>query len=309
MRFEHGKAAIEWVVQEVRCISGGLRAMLSTMNVGACTAFSFFPVMPAAADLEYFGGPCVDMAMAAEWAAHGYKEQNEFINEFLAASPKNVAIFQANYFRVNRQDLRLADGERIILVDRESTTGTESKLEGWEYLAEPQADLTRISDMRIRGMWPDHGVGLLTSLPANSPEWKAIQPIDRRLAEALAERAQYLIADAYSGGALIFVDLANRNQAAKESSVSAVAESEISRARRGRSKGLLWGKNLEEHGLTLIGAKEWRTTESQAGRPSSLNDFYAAHGICIQCRGGGVTVDQRSFCQACGGTGKVSGSL
>ena len=30
--------------------------------------------------------------------------------------------------------------------------------------------------------------------------------------------------------------------------------------------------------------KVWRTSEHDAGRPSSLEDFYKAHGICRDCR-------------------------
>ena len=42
---------------------------------------------------------------------------------------------------------------------------------------------------------------------------------------------------------------------------------------------------LEDHGYSLVGIKEWRTRELEAGRPSSLRDFYAAHGICAACGG------------------------
>lgn len=51
-----------------------------------------------------------------------------------------------------------------------------------------------------------------------------------------------------------------------------------------------------EHGMLSVKprsyeieeAKRWRKVESEAGRPSSLADFFSAHGICPKCTGEGV---------------------
>jgi hypothetical protein len=43
-----------------------------------------------------------------------------------------------------------------------------------------------------------------------------------------------------------------------------------------------------EHGFTLTAIKEWRTAQHAVGLPSSLADFYAAHGLCFDCEGHGV---------------------
>jgi hypothetical protein len=42
-------------------------------------------------------------------------------------------------------------------------------------------------------------------------------------------------------------------------------------------------KSLEEHGFDLVKIKEWRNAEADEGRPSGLDDFYAAHGLCMDC--------------------------
>jgi hypothetical protein len=36
--------------------------------------------------------------------------------------------------------------------------------------------------------------------------------------------------------------------------------------------------------------REWREREYKAGRPSELDDFYRAHGICVVCGGHGKLV-------------------
>jgi hypothetical protein len=44
---------------------------------------------------------------------------------------------------------------------------------------------------------------------------------------------------------------------------------------------------LTKHGYSIEAVKAWRTRESEAGRPSGLDDFYRAHGLCVECRGNG----------------------
>ena len=79
----------------------------------------------------------------------------------------------------------------------------------------------------------------------------------------------------------------------------------------------------------LQDVKRWREVQSDAGRPSGLNDFFAAHGICPTCTGEGVHMvgwsdpideDERraaeelnleqlpvyEVCPACGGSGATA---
>jgi len=42
------------------------------------------------------------------------------------------------------------------------------------------------------------------------------------------------------------------------------------------------------HPYSLVDVKRWREVEYDAGRPSSLADFFAAHAICSTCGGEGV---------------------
>jgi hypothetical protein len=59
--------------------------------------------------------------------------------------------------------------------------------------------------------------------------------------------------------------------------------------------------------------KLWREEENNAGRPSSLEDFFRAHGLCFTCKATGTRLDPVEWegetslykqCPACDGTGK-----
>jgi len=50
-------------------------------------------------------------------------------------------------------------------------------------------------------------------------------------------------------------------------------------------KRLSTPEGLARHGFTLQGIKEWRKKEYDAGRPSGIDDFFRAHGLCVKCRG------------------------
>ena len=50
-----------------------------------------------------------------------------------------------------------------------------------------------------------------------------------------------------------------------------------------------------KHGLipfreqpSLVAIRQWREAQIEAGQPSSLEDYYAAHGICSDCSGYGA---------------------
>jgi len=72
--------------------------------------------------------------------------------------------------------------------------------------------------------------------------------------------------------------------------------------------------NLGKPGFGLSVVKEWRGREANAGRPSSLEDFYRTHGLCFDCRCSGVIVtgfDEETLeylyglCLICKGTGRT----
>ena len=49
-------------------------------------------------------------------------------------------------------------------------------------------------------------------------------------------------------------------------------------------------EGLSRHGFTFQQVREWREGEYKAGRASGLDDFYRAHGICVECGGHGRLV-------------------
>jgi hypothetical protein len=75
--------------------------------------------------------------------------------------------------------------------------------------------------------------------------------------------------------------------------------------------------SLGDHGFSLMGIKEWRTRELEAGRPSGLDDFFVQHNLCLKCRCSGVVMVGRDeagtplweICEDCGGTGTPRSSM
>jgi hypothetical protein len=60
--------------------------------------------------------------------------------------------------------------------------------------------------------------------------------------------------------------------------------------------------------------KRWRTEEHKAGRPSGLEDFFRAHGLCFACKTTGTRLSPVGWdgetplyeqCPVCGGTGTL----
>jgi hypothetical protein len=47
---------------------------------------------------------------------------------------------------------------------------------------------------------------------------------------------------------------------------------------------------LTKHGYGIEQVKLWRAEQSQAGEPSSLEDFFRAHGLCFDCHAGGKNI-------------------
>jgi hypothetical protein len=87
-------------------------------------------------------------------------------------------------------------------------------------------------------------------------------------------------------------------------------------ARRLPYAGLPFGLCGTRFGVEEI--KEWRRQGLIAGRPSGLEDFYAAHSLCWPCRSRGynpVAVDMDGTlplfeeCNACRGTGAIANPM
>jgi hypothetical protein len=71
--------------------------------------------------------------------------------------------------------------------------------------------------------------------------------------------------------------------------------------------------------------KAWRATEFEAGRPSSLEDYFRANGFCIHCHGVGIALNEKRIghkvlgwqgetplfekCEVCDGTGLQSSQM
>jgi hypothetical protein len=68
---------------------------------------------------------------------------------------------------------------------------------------------------------------------------------------------------------------------------------------------------------SLPEVKRWRRIEHDAGRPSSLQDYFRARGLCFACRSTGTNLTPTGWdgevalyqpCHDCGGTGKRTGT-
>ena len=71
---------------------------------------------------------------------------------------------------------------------------------------------------------------------------------------------------------------------------------------------------LDEQGFSLDAIKRWREAQVALGQPSSLEDFFRLHGICLICKCYGLQMtgwDEQdgaplwTVCATCGGTGRV----
>jgi hypothetical protein len=47
---------------------------------------------------------------------------------------------------------------------------------------------------------------------------------------------------------------------------------------------------LTKHGYGIGQVKRWREEQNQAGKPSTLDDFCRAHGLCIHCGAEGKNI-------------------
>ena len=47
---------------------------------------------------------------------------------------------------------------------------------------------------------------------------------------------------------------------------------------------------LLNHGYGLEQLKQWRIAQEEAGKPSTLDDFIRAHGLCVHCRSVGKLI-------------------
>ncbi len=47
---------------------------------------------------------------------------------------------------------------------------------------------------------------------------------------------------------------------------------------------------LMKHGYSIEQVKQWRAEQSQAGKPSTLEDFFPAHGLCSNCHAVGKNI-------------------
>jgi hypothetical protein len=60
------------------------------------------------------------------------------------------------------------------------------------------------------------------------------------------------------------------------------------------ASGLIPWHTDEEQGCSIQKKKEWGIGEEAAGRPGTLEDFYAAHGLCLDCLASGAQMIGRS---------------
>ncbi len=59
-----------------------------------------------------------------------------------------------------------------------------------------------------------------------------------------------------------------------------------------------WG--FQKHGFNIQAVKAWREQEHDAGRPSGLEDFSRAHGLCSKCHANGNLVSGVRWVDATG---------
>ena len=87
--------------------------------------------------------------------------------------------------------------------------------------------------------------------------------------------------------------------------------------KRAKPWGQIANERYQDFQSRLPEVKKWRKREYDAERPSGLEDFFNAHGLCFLCKATGTRLDPVDFngdtplfeeCPVCGGTGKLPAS-
>ena|ERR1700682_6205188 len=206
--YEHGLAAKRYIHDELSRF-GGLRRLLGERVLDSARVFSFLPFLPDEAYLERFDWSIFESFGGWEAVDHEYMAAElEFITRFLQSNPRQIAIFQADYFRVSSRDgtIRLAPGERAFLYRRKEGPPSDTPLEMWVYVEPQEANKDTVLTAMKRAGW-QRGIGALTSLPATLQKITPLEELPETVVRDLASNAKYITVNAYDTEILLFCEL------------------------------------------------------------------------------------------------------
>jgi hypothetical protein len=130
-----------------------------------------------------------------------------YIQVHLRTTECGVFLYQTDYFRVKHgHPIPKAPGEQLLSFDRGLSDPQDFREEIWVIVDTEFHESESIRLAYHRGMWPQHGLGVLTSLSTTSPDLKACELASLEIMVELSARARTLIVPAWRGDAFIFVE-------------------------------------------------------------------------------------------------------
>jgi len=202
------RCELAWVRQEVAYYPGGLRAEILAKDWSNVDAFAWLP-----ADLPAELREPLDASFVVR-LGKDHQPDWEFVaaeighvQSLLRRRERALFLYQADYARYRAGvGVRAADGERVLTFDVELSGPVGQDREVWVCL---DKDFERSEMVRLtyhRGKWPQHGLGVVTSLPPDLAALPTVDVCSQEAVSALGARAFAVLVPAWRGDSFIFVE-------------------------------------------------------------------------------------------------------
>jgi hypothetical protein len=198
---------LDWVRQEIAHFSGGLRQQLLAKDWSNVRLFAWLPAdLPADLEEPLDASFVVRLGREHEMDWDYTAAETGYIQTHLAATYGGIFLYQADYFRLERDPVATAPGEQIVIFDRGLGVSQKPSHEVWVYLDSDFEDSEAVRLAYHRGIWPQHGLGILTSLPRGAPRLVSGAVADPRTMKQLSENTRTILVPGWRGNAFIFVE-------------------------------------------------------------------------------------------------------
>ena len=202
------KSALDWTRKEVGYFPGGVREKLLARDWTGVRLFAWLPSDLPSELREPFDASFIvrlgrEHVMDWDYAA----AEIGYIQHHLLTTQRGVFLYQTDFFRLdNGYPIPKAPGERLVTFNRGLREPQDYQEEVWGYQEQDFEESESIKLTYHRGKWPQHGLGVLTSLSPESPELEASESAGPQVMADLSARARCIIVPAWRGSAFIFVE-------------------------------------------------------------------------------------------------------
>jgi hypothetical protein len=200
--------AVDWARREVGHYSGGLRDQLLARDWTGVRLFAWLP-----ADLPNELQEPLDASFVVRLGREHVMDwdyvaaETGYIQAHLLATDRGVFLYQTDYSRLkNGHPIPRAPGEKLVSFDRGLDSPQDYREEVWVYLDRGFEESESIKLAYHRGIWPQHGLGVLTSLPPDSHDLGASEVTCSGILRQLGARTRSILIPGWRGSAFIFVE-------------------------------------------------------------------------------------------------------